>query len=71
MVAKKELDFWLVYVDGSSIQEGARASIFLIGLDKEGFKYSIKFTFSITNNATKYEALLAGLRLARRIRLER
>ena len=31
----------------------------------------IKFTFLITNNVTEYEALLVGLRLARRIRANR
>ena len=43
----------------------------LVGPDKEEFKYSIKFTFSITNNAAEYEALLAGLQLAKRIRAEK
>ena len=43
----------------------------LIGPDKEEFKYFIKFTFPITNNAAEYEALLAGLQLAKRIRAEK
>ena len=43
----------------------------LEGSDKEEFKYSIKFTFLITNNATEYETLLAGLQLAKRIRVDR
>ena len=43
----------------------------LVGPDKEEFKYSIKFTFPITNNAAEYEALLAGLQLAKRIRAEK
>ena len=59
-----------MYVDGSSAQEGAGADILLIGSDKEEFKYSIKFTFPITNNIAEYEALLAGLRLAKKIRAE-
>ena len=57
-----------MYVDGSSAQEGAAVGILLIGPDKEEFKCSIKFTFPITNNAVEYETLLAGLRLAKRIR---
>ena len=67
VVANKEMDIWSVYVDGSSAQEGARAGILLIGLDKEEFKCFIKFTFLITNNAVEYEALLPGLRLATKI----
>ena len=45
--------------------------ILLIRPDKEEFKCSIKFTFPITNNTVEYEALLAGLRLARRIRVDK
>ena len=67
---QRQKDIWSVYVDGSSAQEGSRASILLIGPDKEEFKYSIKFTFPITNNVAEYKALLAGLRLAKKIRAE-
>ena len=67
---ERQEDIWSVYVDGSSAQEGAGAGILLVGPDKEEFKYSIKFTFPITNNAAEYEALLAGLRLAKKIRAE-
>ena len=62
---------WSVYVDESSTSEGVGASVLLIGPDKEEFKYSIKFTFPITNNATEYETLLARLQLARRIQTDR
>ena len=68
---QREAEVWSVYVDGSSTLENAGAGVLLIGPDKEEFKYSIKFTFPITNNAAKYEALLAGLRLARRVRAEK
>ena len=40
----------------------------LVGLKREEFKYYIKFKFSITNNIVEYEALLLGLRLAKKIR---
>ena len=69
--AEIQVNVWSVYVDGSSAQEGAREGILLIGPDNEEFKCSIKFTFLITNNAVKYEALLAGLRLARKIQVDR
>ena len=60
-----------VYVDGSSAPKNAGADILLVGPNKEEFKYSIKFTFPITNNAAEYKALLAGLQLAKRIRAKR
>ena len=58
-----------MYVDGSLAQEGVRAEVLLIGSGKKEFKYSIKFIFPITNNTAEYEALLAGLWLARKIRV--
>ena len=58
---ERQANIWSVYVDGSSTQKGVGAGILLIGLDKEEFKCSIKFTFPITNNAAEYKALLAGL----------
>ena len=66
MTPKKELDIWLVYVDRSSTQEGVGVGILLIESYKEEFRYSIKFMFPITNNATEYENLLASLRLAKK-----
>ena len=68
---QRQAEVWSVYVNGSSSPESAGAGILLVGLDKEEFKYSIKFTFPITNNTAEYEALLAGLQLAKRIRAEK
>ena len=39
----------------------------LVEPSKEEFKYFIKFTFPITNIVAEYEALLASLRIARKI----
>ena len=69
--AQSQAEVWSIYIDGSSSPENSGAGILLVGPDKEEFKYSIKFTFPITNNATEYEALLAGLQLAKRIRAEK
>ena len=43
----------------------------MIDPNKEEFKYSIKFNFSVTNNISKYEALLSGLKLTKKIRVGR
>ena len=56
-------------MDGSSVQEGVGVGILLIRPGKEEFCYSVKFMFLITNNAVEYEALMAGLRLAKRIQV--
>ena len=68
---QSQAEVWSIYVDGSSSPENSGVGILLIGPDNEEFKYSIKFTFPITNNAAEYEALLAGLQLAKRIRAEK
>ncbi|GMH28697.1 hypothetical protein Nepgr_030540 [Nepenthes gracilis] len=46
-------------------QAGSRAGIILRTLDGSEIKYSLVSEFRITNNVTKYEALLMGLRLAK------
>ena len=43
----------------------------LIGPSKQEFRYCIKFMFPITNNAAEYEALLVGLRLAKKNRVKK
>ena len=43
----------------------------MVRLRKEDFKYSIRFKFPVTNNVAKYEALLSGLRLAKKIWAEK
>ena len=68
---QSQAEVWSIYVDGSSSPENSGACILLVGPDKEEFKYSIKFTFPITNNVAEYEALLVGLQLAKRIRVKR
>ena len=45
--------------------------ILFIGPEKKEFKYSIRFKFPVTNNVAAYEALLLGLRLAKKIRVSK
>ena len=61
---------WSIYVDGSSARESGGAGLLLIGPDHQKCQYSFRFMFPITNNPAEYEALLAGLRLANRVRAE-
>nr|KYP60391.1 Uncharacterized protein Mb2253c family [Cajanus cajan] len=60
-------EVWTLYVDGSSNTRGDGASIILEGPNNVTIEQSLKFCFPITNNQAEYEALLAGLRLARDI----
>ena len=61
---------WSIYVDGSSARESSGAGVLLIGPNYQQLQYSLRFMFPITNNAAEYEALLAGLRLAKRVKAE-
>ena len=56
-------DIWQVYVDGASSCRG------IILIPPEGIKVekSFKLGFLVSNNETKYEALLAELRMSRQV----
>jgi len=56
---------WIVYVDGSSNNKGARAGVVLKGPEGLLVEQSLRFRFKTSNNQVEYEALIAGLELAR------
>jgi hypothetical protein len=55
---------WVIYIDGSSMKKNGGAEIFLITLDREELSSSLRLEFRTTNNEAKYEAFIAGLRMA-------
>nr|KYP33774.1 Gypsy retrotransposon integrase-like protein 1 [Cajanus cajan] len=61
----EEPQVWTLHVDGSSNSKGSGAGIILEGPNQVTVEQSLKFSFKVTNNQVEYEALLAGLRLAR------
>nr|KYP71305.1 Retrovirus-related Pol polyprotein from transposon 17.6 [Cajanus cajan] len=61
----EEPQVWTLHVDGSSNSKGGGAGIILEGPNQVTLEQSLKFGFKVTNNQAEYEALLAGLRLAR------
>lgn len=58
---------WKLFVDGSVA--GSKCGADLILTSPEGFEIcqAIRFTFPLTNNEAEYEALLAGLDLAKNL----
>nr|XP_027120710.1 uncharacterized protein LOC113737727 [Coffea arabica] len=62
---------WTLYVDGSSNGDGSGAGLLLEGPQGEVCSYALRFGFSATNNEAEYEALIAGLQLARRLGAQR
>ncbi|WOG87730.1 hypothetical protein DCAR_0206961 [Daucus carota subsp. sativus] len=61
---------WTLFTDGSSTSEAGGAGVLLIS--PEGFKVqqAIRFNFSATNNEAEYEALIAGLNLAKHLEVK-
>ena len=58
---------WKLYVDGSSNDYHSGARIILVSHEGNKFHSIVKFGFTASNNEAEYEALLAGLRLARSV----
>ena len=53
-----------MFTDGSSCGDGFGAGLVLISPEGAEFTYALRFTFKASNNASEYEALLAGLTIA-------
>ncbi|KAM2767392.1 hypothetical protein COP1_023192 [Malus domestica] len=58
---------WSLYVDVSSNQQGYRAGLVFTTPDKLAMEYALRLKFKASNNEAEYEALLAGLRLAKHL----
>ncbi|KAM2133267.1 hypothetical protein ACFX1R_003389 [Malus domestica] len=62
---------WSLYVDDSSNQQGCGAGLVFTTPDKVAMEYAFRFKFKASNNEVEYEALLAGLRLAKHLGVKR
>jgi len=63
---QKEADFiWVLSVDGSSNQQGSGAGIILEGPNGLLIEQALRFAFKASNNQAEYEALIAGMLLAK------
>jgi len=56
---------WMLSVDGSSNQQGSGAGIILEGLNGVLIEQALRFAFKASNNQAEYEALIAGMLLAK------
>ncbi|GKG54651.1 reverse transcriptase domain-containing protein, partial [Tanacetum coccineum] len=55
-----------LFTDGSSCVDGCEARVILTDPEWVEFTYALRFQFEATNNEAEYEALKAGLRIARK-----
>ncbi|GKE63709.1 reverse transcriptase domain-containing protein [Tanacetum coccineum] len=54
-------------MDGSSCIDGSRAGLILKNLKGMKFTYALRFRFDATNNEVEYEALIAGLKISKKM----
>ncbi|GJZ21062.1 reverse transcriptase domain-containing protein [Tanacetum coccineum] len=66
---KDDTGSWTLFTDGASSPKGSGAGLVLIGPSGIEYTYSLRLTFPSTNNEAEYEALLAGLRIARQMNI--
>ncbi|XP_068477205.1 uncharacterized protein [Phaseolus vulgaris] len=63
---QKGADFkWVLYIDGSSNQQGTRADVILGRPNGILIEQALRFAFKANNNQAEYEALIAGMLLAK------
>ncbi|GKC66028.1 reverse transcriptase domain-containing protein [Tanacetum coccineum] len=62
---------WRLYTDGASNSDGSKAGLMFIDLEGKEYTYALRFEFETTNNEVEYEELLAGLRIAQEIEIEK
>ena len=67
---EKHLALWKLFVDGSSTDEGASAGIVLISPEDHKIHRALRFSFKASNNEVEYEALLMGLRLEKKMKVD-
>ncbi|GKA27239.1 reverse transcriptase domain-containing protein [Tanacetum coccineum] len=60
---------WRLYTDGALNNKGSKASLILIASDDVEYSYALRLNFSNSNNDAEYEALLAGLWIAKEMQL--
>ncbi|GKB38303.1 reverse transcriptase domain-containing protein [Tanacetum coccineum] len=58
---------WVLYTDGASSAKDYGACLVLIIPIKTKYTYALRLNCESTNNQAEYEALLAGLRIAKKM----
>ncbi|KAJ4715162.1 Retrovirus-related Pol polyprotein from transposon opus [Melia azedarach] len=56
---------WILHVDGSSSSQGSGAGVLITSPDGVEISYALRFEFKASNNEAEYEALIAGLKMAK------
>ena len=59
---------WGLYVDGSFNKGGSGAGLILVSPEGHQMHCALRFRFKASNNEAEYEALIAGLNLAKEMK---
>ena len=62
---------WTLHVDGASNEQGSGAGLILKSPEGVMAEYALRFSFKTSNNQAEYEALIAGLRIAKDLKVEK
>nr|XP_043639646.1 uncharacterized protein LOC122610749 [Erigeron canadensis] len=66
----EDLKAWKLFTDGASSADGSGAGLILTSPEGKEFTYALRFDFKASNNAAEYEALLAGLRIGKQMKVD-
>ncbi|GKE45492.1 reverse transcriptase domain-containing protein, partial [Tanacetum coccineum] len=61
---------WKLFNDGASSSDGSGAGLMVVNPEGKEYTYALRFEFETTNNEAEYEALLAGLRIAKEMEIQ-
>ncbi|GKB29232.1 reverse transcriptase domain-containing protein [Tanacetum coccineum] len=64
-----DTEVWTLFTDRAASLKGLGAGLVLIRPSGLEYTYALRLTFVSTNNEAEYEALLAGLRIARKMKV--
>ncbi|GJZ45464.1 reverse transcriptase domain-containing protein [Tanacetum coccineum] len=67
---RAKIDIWKLYTDGASNEHRSGAGLILIDLEGAEYSYALQLNFANSNNDAEYEALLAGLRIATKMKVK-
>ncbi|GKC26693.1 reverse transcriptase domain-containing protein [Tanacetum coccineum] len=59
-----------MFTDGASSFDDSRAGLMLVNPKGKEYTYACRFKFKTTNNEAEYEALLAGLHIATKMKIQ-
>ncbi|GAV73740.1 RVT_3 domain-containing protein [Cephalotus follicularis] len=69
--SENERGLWKLFVDGSSYITGSGAGILLTSPNGWTLEYAMRFGFKATNNEAEWEALIAGLTIAKYLEVQK